>query len=193
MTADQPRSLPRAAAVVAALIVSLVLASPVAASSPAPAKSTAKFEVDFLSGMIDHHAMATHMAAVCLDEAVHSELRAMCEQIIADQSGEIEEMQSQLGDWYGVMHAPEMKPNEMRNMERRMGSLSGAEFEIVFMKSMIRHHRRALVEAGRCVDRAFHSELRDMCEEMIEMQSAEIAQLQSWLCEWYDRCRGRSD
>lgn len=192
MTSHHRRSLPSTGTVLAALIVSLLLASPVAASSPAPAKSTAKFEVDFLTGMIDHHAMATHMAEVCIDKAVNSDLRAMCEQIIAAQSGEIEEMQSWLGDWYGITHEPEMKPNEMRQLERRMGSLSGAQFEIEFMKSMIRHHRMALVQAERCVDRAFHSELRDMCEQMIEMQAAEIAQLQSWLCQWYDRCRRRS-
>ena len=191
MTQAGPRPLTYLAAVLTALVLGLALASPAVASAPAGDRATAKFEVDFITGMIDHHAMAVEMAQVCVDNATHPELRTLCEQIIAAQSAEIETMQSWLGDWYGVSHEPDMKPGDMRKIEK-LAALSGAEFEIAFMESMIRHHRKAIVEAERCIDRAFHAELRDMCREIIETQSAEIAQMQSWLCQWYDRCRRRS-
>jgi uncharacterized protein (DUF305 family) len=175
----------------AALVVGLAVTSPATASGPAPKKATAKFEVDFMTGMIDHHAMALEMGELCLDKAIHPELRAMCQNVIAAQSEEIQTLQSWLADWYGVSHEPEMKPGEMRQMEK-LAALSGAEFEVRFMESLIRHHRKAIVSAEGCVDRADHADLRELCQGIIETQSAEIAQLESWLCQWYGRCRGRS-
>jgi uncharacterized protein (DUF305 family) len=175
----------------AALAVGLSLASPAAASAPAPEKSTAKFEVRFVTGMIDHHAMAIEMGEVCLDNAVHPELRAMCEDVIATQSEEIETMQAWLEDWYAVSYEPEMTRGEMRQMAK-LAALRGAKFEIRFMESLIQHHRRAIVAADRCVDRADHAELRELCQGIIETQSAEIGQLEVWLCDWYGRCHART-
>jgi uncharacterized protein (DUF305 family) len=169
------------------LALALVFASPAAGAAPAPTKRTAKFEVRFMTEMIDHHAMAVEMSEVCLDKAVHAELRAMCQEMIAAQSQEIETMQSWLEDWYGVSHEPEMSRRDMRMIER-LAALSGARFEIRFMETMIEHHRQAIAEAERCLDRAYHAELRNLCRQIIEAQSAEIAQLEEWLCVWYGRC-----
>ena len=52
------------------------------ASAPPPENSAAKFEQDFMMDMIDHHEMAIQMAQICLEKAVHEELRATCENII---------------------------------------------------------------------------------------------------------------
>jgi uncharacterized protein (DUF305 family) len=142
--------------------------------------------MEFLTGMIDHHHMAVEMAKMCLDRAVHPTLRSLCEEIIAAQSAEIHEMHAWLQDWYGVSHEPMMKPGDMRAMEK-LASLGGAEFEIAFMEMMIKHHRAAIREADRCLDRASHDELLSMCADIITSQSAEIEQMREWLCDWYDR------
>lgn len=176
---------------VAVLAVGLTaLASPAAAEAPAPDQGTARFEVDFLMDMIDHHAMAVQMADMCIDKAVHEDLRSMCEDIKASQSAQIDQMQGWLQDWYGMTHEPEMTPGQMRQMDK-LAALSGAEFEVEFMESMIQHHRMAIREGEMCLDRADHDELKSLCENIIATQSAEIAQMQQWLCEWYDRCRER--
>lgn len=171
-----------------ALLASGLAVSPAAAEAPAPAQETARFEVDFLMDMIDHHAMAVEMADLCIAKAVHADLRSMCEDIKASQTQEIETMQSWLQDWYDVAHEPEMKPGDMRQMER-LASLSGAEFEIEFMEMMTKHHRKAVREGERCVREAFHPELVALCEDIIATQSAEIAMMEQWLCEWYGRCK----
>jgi uncharacterized protein (DUF305 family) len=173
---------------VVAVAASVFAAGFASADAPAPDKSTATFEVDFLEDMIDHHAMATEMAELCLQKAVHQELRALCEDIIAMQSQEIAMMQSWLADWYGVSHEPEMKPGEMRKHEK-LASLSGAEFESAFMEMMIKHHTRAIKEAEKCLAKADHSALRALCEDIIATQSQEIAMMQSWLCAWYGVCQ----
>jgi len=176
-------------ATLAILTVGLTtLATPAGAEAPAPDQSAARFEVDFLMDMIDHHAMAVEMAEICIDKAVHEELRAMCEEIKTSQSAQIEQMQGWLQDWYGVTHEPEMTPGQMRQMDK-LASLSGSQFEIEFMESMIKHHRKAIREGEVCLDRAYHDDLESLCQNIIATQSAEIAQMEEWLCEWYDRCR----
>ena len=159
-----------------------------ATNAPAPDRSTVNFEIKFMTDMIDHHQMAIEMAEICVDQAVHEELRAMCRDIIAAQSQEIQRMQSWLQQWYGVSYQPTMKPGDEKMLER-LASLSGAEFEIAFMEMMIKHHEKAIKEGEHCLDKAAHAELRQLCENIIATQSAEIAQLQEWLCAWYGRCR----
>lgn len=158
------------------------------ASAPAPSPSARNFEIRFMTGMIDHHQMAIEMAEICLAKAVHEELRSMCQNIIAAQSAEIEQMQSWLRDWYGMTYEPMMKPGDQKMLER-LALLSGAEFEVAFMEMMIKHHEGAIKEARQCLDKAAHAELRELCQNIIATQSAEIQQLQTWLCQWYDRCR----
>ncbi len=158
-----------------------------AASQAAPTTPTARYEVRFLEDMIDHHMMAVMTAELCVDRAVHADLRSLCEQIIATQSQEIEMMQDWLAEWYGVTHQPEMTPGAMKRIER-LATLDGAEFEIQFMEMMIRHHRGAIKEAEQCLRRAYHEELVDLCEEIIAAQQAEIVLMETWLCEWYGIC-----
>jgi uncharacterized protein (DUF305 family) len=156
------------------------------AEEPAPEPSAAGYEVRFLEGMIDHHAMAVMMGEMCLDMATHEELRAVCASIVSGQSHEITVMQGWLQDWYGISYAPEMKHT---GQMKKLAGLEDAEFEIAFMEMMIRHHEAAVREGARCVERAYHDELLELCHQIIEVQTAEIAQMESWLCDWYGECR----
>jgi uncharacterized protein (DUF305 family) len=153
----------------------------------APNRGTARYEIDFMQDMIDHHAMAIMMSEMCLEKAVHDELRTLCQEIISAQQQEITEMQSWLLEWYGISYSPQMKPGEMRMMEK-MAQMSGAEFEIEFMEMMIKHHLKAIREASKCVDRVYHGQLRELCENIITSQAAEIEQMRTWLCQWYGIC-----
>lgn len=157
------------------------------ADGPAPKRSEARFELRFMTEMIDHHAMAIEMGMICTERAVHSELQALCEEMIVAQSAEIEEMQAWLQDWYGVHHEPQMGPGGQRHLEM-LASLSGSDFEIEFMRMMIRHHAVAVVRAANCIKKAAHDELIAMCHDMIEAQLQEIHTMQTWLCQWYNIC-----
>ena len=141
-----------------------------------------------MQDMIDHHAMAVMMAMLCEDRAVHPELLALCEQIVVAQSAEIQEMQGWLEDWYGVEYEPEMTKGMQRQMAK-LAELEGAEFEIAFMEMMIRHHQTAVREGTRCVDRAYHQDLIELCEGIVATQTAEIALMRDWVCDWYDVCK----
>lgn len=158
-----------------------------AKAAPAPSAS-AKYEIRFLTEMIDHHAMAVHMARACSSKAEHPELRQLCEQIMTAQHHEIATMQSWLKSWYGITHEPDMDRAHMRQMEQ-LEALSGREFEIAFLTMMVEHHRQAVRESDQCLRRATHAELKELCQNIHTTQQAEIQQMKGWLCQWYAKCR----
>jgi uncharacterized protein (DUF305 family) len=150
----------------------------------APTTAQARYEIKFLTDMIDHHMMAVMTAELCEGRTVHEDLQQMCEDIVAAQMAEIEMMQGWLEEWYGITYEPQMTQGMERQVEK-LAALEGAEFEIAFMERMIKHHEGAVKEGERCVERAYHPELIELCHDIIETQTAEIAQMQTWLSEWY--------
>lgn len=149
--------------------------------------ASARFEIRFLTNMIDHHHMAVMMAELCEARVVHPQLEELCDSIMAAQSPEIVEMQARLEAWYGITYTPQMSRKEMREMAK-LEALSGPHFEVHIMLMMIEYHEKAIREAKRCERRVSHDELLTMCESIIATQSQEIAEMQEWLCEWYTIC-----
>jgi uncharacterized protein (DUF305 family) len=172
----------------AVVLLSIALLGPstVRAEEPAPDPVTAAYETRFMTRMIDHHTMAVMMGEACLERALHAELRAMCQDIVANQSAEVEMMQTWLQEWYDVTYMPDVNLNRMSHLM----SLSGEEFEVAFMRSMIRHHLMAVREGTQCVERAYHPDLVAMCTDIVRAQLEEIQTLRTWLCQWYGICRG---
>jgi uncharacterized protein (DUF305 family) len=165
----------------------LACASICFAVGPAPTQDQRRFEVRFLTEMIDHHTMAVMMSDLCLERAFHPQLIQLCHQIRETQLEEIATMQTWLEGWYGINHEPEMTTG-MRKQMQKLAALSGAEFEIEFIKMMIRHHWTAVVRAEQCQEKAYHSELIRLCANIETTQLAEIELMGSWLCGCYDIC-----
>jgi uncharacterized protein (DUF305 family) len=157
-------------------------------NDPAPDRAAAKFEIDFMKDMIDHHAMAVMTATMCIEKAIHEELRAMCQNILTTQQQEIAEMQVWLSDWYGISYSPQMNPGMMRQMEK-LGELAGAEFEIAVMEMMIKHQLGAIREASKCVERLYHEELRTLCENYHHDAGCRDRTNARRLCQWFGICR----
>jgi uncharacterized protein (DUF305 family) len=176
---------------VAAAFLALVLAPPALANGPAADRRAARFEVAFMEEMIDHHQMGVHMAHVCVDKAVHSDLRRLCRSIARVQAAEIKTMQKWLREWYRVDHEPSMDhPGHHRDMAT-LQRLSGAKFEIAFLEMMIEHHLPAVEEGLECLEDAEHAQLKRLCESIVTSQVREINQMQVWLCKWYKKCNFR--
>ena len=157
------------------------------AGGPAPDPAVAQYEANFMAVMSDHHATEVDMARTCLDKAVHLELRTLCRQIAGVQGGEIDTMVTWLRDWYGVTHEPRPDAAE-REKTDRMATLSSEDFEVEFMRSMTDQHRASMAESDRCVDRAHHPELVDLCHGITERQADDIDLMQEWACDWYRKC-----
>lgn len=59
----------------------------------------------------------------------------------------------------------------------------GSEFD--FLAGMVPHHQDALESAELAVERAERPEVRELAQEIITAQEAEISQMETWLAEWY--------
>lgn len=58
--------------------------------------------------------------------------------------------------------------------------------EIRFMQGMVDHHQLALDMATHCLDDAETTDVRNLCQEIIDAQTLEIEQMQTWLLNWYN-------
>ena len=58
--------------------------------------------------------------------------------------------------------------------------------DAIFIEQMIPHHDDAIAMAELALSRAEHSEIRELAEDVIETQSAEIAQMREWYRDWFD-------
>ena len=59
--------------------------------------------------------------------------------------------------------------------------------ERMFLVDMVGHHEMAVDMAEMAKEKATHQELKDMADDVIRTQTAEIRQMRSWLKKWYGR------
>ena len=139
------------------------VATPVshAAESPGPAPpGYASADVEFMSGMIPHHAQAVIMAGWAPSHGARSDVAILCERIVVGQRDEIATMQAWLSDrgqrapdatstrhtmtMNGVTHEMLMPgmltDEEMAALDRARGP----DFNVLFLRGMIKHHQGAI-------------------------------------------------
>ena len=171
----------------ASILAAFLLGTTAFAAAPAASQEQQRFEVKFLTRMIDHHFSGVKMAELCDGRTVHAELQEMCEEIKTAQLAEIATMQGWLLDWYGTTHDPVVDRKSQRQISQ-LSRYSGAEFEMRFMTMMSMHHAMAIESGAECLLRAYHPEMLNMCAMMIAAQGDEIAQMRLWLCDWHSVC-----
>jgi uncharacterized protein (DUF305 family) len=116
-----------------------------------------KADVDFVSGMIGHHAQAVLMAGWAQSHGASASVQALCERIVVAQRDEIRFMQGWLrnrkeqvpdGDTSHMMMAgmnmklmPGMlTPEQLTALDKARG----ADFDRLFLNDMIQHHNGAI-------------------------------------------------
>jgi uncharacterized protein (DUF305 family) len=119
-----------------------------------------KADVDFISGMIGHHAQAVLMASWAPTHGASVSLRALCERILVGQRDEIAFMQRWLrerrqpvpeadamhGAMAGMSHPVRPLMPGMLTTEQlaQLDSARGREFDRLFLTFMIQHHEGAI-------------------------------------------------
>jgi uncharacterized protein (DUF305 family) len=176
-------SLPRAGRLVAVLLTAVALgcsgARGTAQTSPTPAPSSyarlspvekaradsARYpytsaDVQFMSGMIHHHAQAVAMSRWAPTHGAGSSLRILAERITNAQQDEIVLMQQWLRDrrqtvpeasatgmkmrMNGMEHEMLMPGMLTADQMRQLDQARGTEFDRLFLTFMIQHHRGAV-------------------------------------------------
>src|SRR5215471_21070110 len=117
-------------------------------------------DVEFMAGMIPHHAQAVIMAGWAPSHGARSDVAILCERIVVGQRDEIAMMQGWLRD--RGLEVPDatstrhkMKMNGMEHEMLMPGMLTdeemaaldrsrGPEFDRLFLTGMIKHHQGAI-------------------------------------------------
>ena len=126
-------------------------------------------DVDFMTGMIPHHAQAVLIAGWAGSHGARPELKTLCERMVVAQRDEIEFMRTWLRDRGQTVPPPDathhrMKMNGVEHDMLMPGMLTPAElaqldkarsseWDRLFLTFMIRHHEGAL----KMVDDLFES------------------------------------
>lgn len=146
-----------------------------------------QFEIEFLNMMIQHHSTAVEMAGDVVQRGQHQELKDTAQNIIADQNREIAQMKGWLQQWYSATWQPGMMHDtQMAQDMSAMHGLSGDELDKMFLRSMRMHHLGAIEMAKLVPDRATHAELKQLGQNIISSQSAEVHKFENWAMSWYN-------
>jgi uncharacterized protein (DUF305 family) len=126
-----------------------------AADSGRPAYT--KADVDFISGMIGHHAQAVLMAGWAKSHGASTSVQGLCERIVVAQRDEIAFMQRWLRERHEQVPDGDTSHMMMAGMDMKLmpGMLTaeqlteldkarGSEFDRLFLKYMIQHHEGAI-------------------------------------------------
>jgi uncharacterized protein (DUF305 family) len=134
----------------------LLALAPVKASAQAPRYSPA--DVEFMQGMIGHHAQALEMAALVPTRTTNPSIRLLAQRIAISQKDEIRLMQNWLkdrgqaapdpgaphGHQHDGMHDMLMPGMLTPEQMAQLAAAKDAEFDRLFLQLMIQHHGGAL-------------------------------------------------
>lgn len=142
--------------------------------------------IDFLYGMMPHHESAIAMSKSYLKYGGNSAtLKQMAEDIIRVQGAEIEHMRSMIQTLEAKMQKDETKEtaylnayNKMLEEHQASHSMSALNsVEEAFAEGMIMHHEMAVQMAEAILQYTENEEIRNMAQDIIDMQTKEIAQM----------------
>jgi uncharacterized protein (DUF305 family) len=171
-----------------------------------PPKSAA--DVEFMQGMILHHAQAVEMTALIASHTQNKDLRSLGSRISTSQSDEIKFMKRWLAargesvpkamPTSADMNMPGMDMSDMEKHDamtlmpgmltpqqmKALGKAKGSEFDRLFLSGMIQHHNGALTMVHDLFDTAGagqDAELFDFATDADNTQRAEIKIMETML------------
>jgi uncharacterized protein (DUF305 family) len=157
-------------------------------------------DIDFMTGMIPHHAQAVLIAGWAASHGARPEVRTLCERMVIAQRDEIELMRNWLRDrgqfvpeanathhrmkMNGVEHDMLMPGMLTPEQLAQLDKARNAEWDRLFLTFMIRHHEGAL----KMVDDLFESygalqddDMYKFASDMYADQTTEIERMQKML------------
>ena len=152
-------------------------------------------DVEFMQGMIGHHAQAVEMTDLLQTRTERPEMKTLAHRIELSQVDEIRMMQDWLtsrGQFAPEQHAHHgehvMMPGMlMPEQMQQLAAASGAAFDRLFLEGMINHHRGALTMVEELLKKpgaAQESEIFGFVADVEADQGAEIARMSAMLQEF---------
>lgn len=164
-------------------------------------------DVDFIQGMISHHAQAIVMSSLVASHTTRENIRTAARRIINSQRDEIAMMgrwlqrrgqivpavdTAPIGRTMGAMPGMQMGESRSRPMMmpgmlthaqlQQLAAARGARFDSLFLSGMIRHHQGALTMVAKLfatTGATQDAEIFQLASDIDSDQRAEIARMQS--------------
>lgn len=153
-----------------------------------PATADAPYDLQFIDTMISHHEGGVAMAELAAQKAARPEIKAFGSTMVADQRAEVARMRFMRNQWFAAappavnMNLPGMMESHDMSIDH-MTSLSGPDFDRMFIDMMITHHEGAVAMSREALNRAGHQELKALAAEIIDKQESEIRKMKGWRTE----------
>ncbi|MGH8829361.1 MAG: DUF305 domain-containing protein [Jiangellaceae bacterium] len=154
-------------------------------------------DVEFVQGMIHHHAQALVMTAMVADRTASDDIPLMAERMDISQRDEISQLERWLEDRgeevpdMSAHHdhssaAAELMPGMLTDDElAQMEATTGPDFDLLFLQYMIRHHEGARIMVADLLTGGGGQEpnIFQLAQHIDSDQSIEIARMNDVLAE----------
>ncbi|MEU8877756.1 DUF305 domain-containing protein [Streptomyces javensis] len=136
--------------------------------------------------MIEHHRQALVMTGLAADHAKSAKVKRLAERIASGQKPEIEAMRAwqktaggepKGGDGGHEGHDARMPGMATEAQLARLRAARGADFDALFLKLMITHHRGAVSMATDVLAQGNNVRVEEMANDVIAQQSSEIRRM----------------
>lgn len=164
--------------------------SPSAGSSAAGQVAHDEDDVMFAQLMIPHHQQAVELAALVPDRSTNPALKTLAAAIAAQQQPEIDQMRTALKQWginpdetaHGSGHAGMTMQGMVDDATLvQLEALKGAQFDALWLKSMVGHHQGAIEMAKVEINDGKSPEMVTLAKNIVSAQQAEIDQMNTML------------
>lgn len=175
-------------AIIAVVVLLGVVAGPSIRGAFAPAEGKPNdTDVHFVGMMVPHHQQAIDMSDVLLASDVDDpHVRDLAQRIKEGQERENKQMQAWADEW-GIEEDMEFHSQHIANgmffpeQLEEFASLNGDELRTAFLEMMHTHHAHVIDMTQDEVERGGYSPLREMAQEMIDVQVAEMGEMEELL------------
>jgi uncharacterized protein (DUF305 family) len=162
-----------------------------------------EFDQLYIDMMIPHHAGIVALSQAALPRLQDERLIALAEDVIADQTAEIDELRGYREQWYGSAEPLPLDPDTMMQvmpgmtmpMDQMMAQMDPAtqvalfcaapDPDLAFIDLVIPHHQSAIIASEAALEQASHLEIRETAQRVIDAQQREIAELSGIRLEIY--------
>lgn len=145
--------------------------------------STAPYDAQFIDGMTIHHQGAVTMAEQALKESQRPEIKQLAQNIIASQNQEIGQMATWRTQWYPAVATTNGTGGHMGDM--KLSNDTSIPFDQRFITAMLGHHQGAIEMAKEAQTKAEHGEIKQLAQNIVSAQEAEVKQMQDWQKAWF--------
>jgi uncharacterized protein (DUF305 family) len=140
-------------------------------------------DIMFAQMMIPHHQQAVDMSTLAETRTTNPEMLALAQQIKGAQAPEIEQMTAWLdSSGAGMNMGHDMGMGGMLSAEQMtaLENATGPEFDKLYLQGMIAHHEGAIEMSHMIID-SNNDEAKQLGENIVTSQRAEIAQMKKML------------